>query len=208
MYSIDKIQKIELEITSDCNAACPGCARTLNPGKFDINYISFSDIKKMFPTTSSIEEKEFKFCGVLGDPALNAECIDMVDYLTSHGGYCELSTNGGVQRADWWSKLGNIAYRCPGLVHIHFCVDGYKDTNHIYRVNTLYDIIDRNMQAYSDSAPPNHASWIYILFDHNEHELELARNRASELQFMFALRTGMRNSYNEWVAQVRKKKNV
>jgi len=26
--NINDIRKVELEITSDCNAACPGCART------------------------------------------------------------------------------------------------------------------------------------------------------------------------------------
>jgi len=208
MYKSETINKIELEITSNCNAACPGCARTLNPDKFSINTISLLDIKKMFPSKEFITGKKFKFCGVLGDPAFNKECVDMVEYLVDHGGYCEISTNGGIQSTDWWSNLGKIAAKCPNLVHIHFCVDGYKETNHIYRVNTVYDVIDRNMQAFSESAPPNHASWIYIVFDHNEHELPLAEQRAKELNFMFATRTGMRNSYNEWIAQVRKKKNV
>jgi len=130
----------------------------------------------------------------------------MVDYLSSHGGYCELSTNGGYQRADWWARLGKIAKLRPGLIHVHFCVDGYKETNHIYRVNTVYKVVDRNMQAFSDNAPANHATWIYIVFDHNEYELPLAENRAKELNFMFATRTGMRNSYNDWLAQIRKKK--
>ena len=31
------IKKVELEITSDCNAACPGCARTLNKELLQIN---------------------------------------------------------------------------------------------------------------------------------------------------------------------------
>ena len=206
MYKTIDLRKIELEITSDCNAACPGCARTLNPGKFEINYISFEDIKRMFPTKDDIYKKEFKFCGVLGDPALNPECVDIVDYLSANGGYCELSTNGGIQRAEWWSRLGQIASDRPGLVHVHFCVDGFKETNHLYRVNTVYNVIDRNMQAYASAAPTNHATWIYIVFDHNEHELELARARANELGFMFATRTGMRNSYNDWIAQIRKKK--
>ena len=40
--NIDNIRKIELEITSDCNAACPGCARTQNIDLFDVE--SFSSI--------------------------------------------------------------------------------------------------------------------------------------------------------------------
>lgn len=206
MYKLEQLNKIELEITSDCNAACPGCARTLFEGKYSINSFTIQDIKRMFPTRSTIDGKQFKFCGVLGDPALNVDCVDMVDYLTSNGGYCELSTNGGYQTAAWWERLGKIAAEYPGLVHIHFCVDGYKETNHIYRVNTVYKVIDRNMQAFSKFAPSQHATWIYIVFDHNEYELPLAEARAEELNFMFATRTGMRNSLNDWIAQVRKKK--
>ena len=46
--NIDDILKIELEITSDCNAACPGCARTQNPDileirSFTIDYHTWSD---------------------------------------------------------------------------------------------------------------------------------------------------------------------
>ena len=92
---------------------------------------------------------------------------------------------------------------------VHFCVDGHKETNHIYRVNTVYDVIDRNMQAYSDGGHSTgsraEASWIYIVFDHNEHELETARARAEQLDFRFATRTGMRNSYHDWVAKIGKK---
>ena len=199
------IKKIELEITSDCNAACPGCARTLNADKLKIQRFGFEDIIRLFPTEEHIRGREFKFCGVLGDPALNKECVQMVDYLVANGGYCELSTNGGFQTADWWTALGNIANESPGRVHIHFCVDGHKETNHIYRVNTNFKVIERNMKAFSDAAPKNSATWIYIIFDHNEHELETAKAHAKELNFEFATRTGMRNSYHDWVAQLGKK---
>lgn len=200
------IKKIELEITSDCNAACPGCARTLNKDLLQINSFSLQDLQRMFPI-ADYNDVKFKFCGVLGDPAINVECVAMVDYLTSLGGYCELSTNGGVQTADWWSQLGDIATERPGLVHVHFCIDGHKETNHIYRANTKWAVIERNIQAFSDSAPKNHATWIYIVFDHNEYELDAAKQHAEKIGFMFATRTGMRNSYNQWIAQIGKKNN-
>lgn len=199
-----KIKKVELEITSDCNAACPGCARTLNKDLLTIQSFSFEDIKRIFPP-DDYTGVEFKFCGVLGDPALHIECVDMVDYLSSMGGYCELSTNGGIQKAEWWSRLGKIAAERPGLVFIHFCVDGHEETNHIYRVNTKFSIVSRNMQAFSLYAPAGSASWIYIIFDHNEHELEKAKIHAESLSFTFATRTGMRNSYHDWIAKISKK---
>ena len=203
--NIDNIRKIELEITSDCNAACPGCARTQNLDILKVNYFGFEDIKRLFPTQKHIKDKQFKFCGVLGDPALNKECVDMVEYLSTNGGFCQLSTNGAYQTTDWWYKLGELSAQTKN-VEINFCVDGHAETNHIYRVNTNWKVLNRNMQAYSDGGQGKaKATWIFIVFDHNEYELETAKEHASKLNFKFATRTGMRNSYHDWVAQIKKK---
>jgi MoaA/NifB/PqqE/SkfB family radical SAM enzyme len=200
--NIDNINKIELEITSNCNAACPGCARTQNPDILEIESFGLLDIKRMFPTQRHIKDKRFKFCGVLGDPAFNIECVTMVDYITKNGGYCQLSTNGGIQTAEWWQRLGTIS-KDTKKVDVVFCVDGHEETNHIYRVNTVFSVIERNMQAYADAG--GEGTWMYIVFDHNEHELSKAEEHAEKLGFKFATRTGMRNSYNDWLSVVRKK---
>ena len=198
------LKKVELEITSDCNAACPGCARTLNKELLQIDSFTFDDLKRIFPA-GDYSGVEFKFCGVLGDPIVNPDCLKMIEWLVYNGGYCEVSTNGGYNSAEWWSRLGQVASAYPGKVYIHFCIDGYKETNHIYRVNTKWNVIERNIRAYSNTAPALSASWIYIVFDHNEHELEIAKQTAEELGFRFATRTGMRNSYHQWIAKLGKK---
>lgn len=200
--SLDNIKKVELEITSGCNAACPGCARTQNLDILDEQSFTLEDLKRIFPTRNSINGKIFKFCGVLGDPAYNVECVDMVEYLAYNGGWCQLSTNGGIQPAHWWEKLGNISRETNNL-DISFCVDGHEATNYIYRVNVVWRSVMRNMQAYSNAG--GQGTWIYIVFDHNEHELDKARTAASDLGFKFATRTGMRNSYHDWVALIKKK---
>jgi len=204
--NISDIRKIELEITSNCNAACPGCARTQKKELLKIQSFGIDDLKKIFPNKESIDKKIFKFCGVLGDPAMNYECLDMVHYLVENGGWCQLSTNGGVQNSDWWKEMGELSAR-SNSVDINFCVDGHRETNHIYRINTKFDVIERNMAAYSaGGAGKASATWMYIIFDHNEHELEIAREHSTKLGFKFAIRTGMRNSYYNWVS-VRKYKN-
>jgi len=47
--NIDSIKKIELEITSNCNAACPGCARTQNADILELNSFGLEDLRRMFP---------------------------------------------------------------------------------------------------------------------------------------------------------------
>jgi len=198
------IKKVELEITSDCNAACPGCARTLNKDLLQIQSFTFEDLKRIFPA-DDYTGVIFKFCGVLGDPIVNPDCLKMVEWLVYNGGYCEISTNGGYNTADWWRRLGQLASTYPGRVHIHFCIDGHKETNHIYRVNTKWKIVERNIAAFAETAPDQHATWIYIVFDHNEHEIDVAKQHAEQVGFMFATRTSMRNNYYQWIAQVGKK---
>ena len=196
--------KVELEITSDCNAACPGCARTLNKELLQINSFTLQDLQRIFPD-DDYTGYEFKFCGVLGDPIVNPDCLEMTRYLVQRGGYCEFSTNGGYNTAAWWKELGSIAAKHPGQLHIHFCIDGHKKTNHIYRVNTKWNTIERNIAAFAETAPERHATWIYIVFDHNEHELAKAKAHAAVLGFEFATRTGMRNSYHQWISHLGKK---
>lgn len=200
--TIDDIEKIELEITSNCNAACPGCIRTQHPERLEINSFGLDELKRLFPDSRHIKGKQFKFCGVLGDPAFNSECLEMVEYLTSHNGFCQLSTNGGIQPVAWWTKLGEIS-KTTKLVEVVFAVDGHAETNHIYRVNTVFKTIERNMTAYSEAG--GKGTWMFIVFDHNEHELDKAQDHAKQLGFKFATRTGMRNSLETWIAAIKKK---
>lgn len=185
--------RVELEISSDCNAACPGCARTQNLDILQPQNLTLQQIQQWFPNPKGIM---FKLCGVLGDPIVNPECLEITQYLISKGAFVQYSTNGGRNSAAWWSELGKLG------VSVNFCVDG-TSTNHLYRVNTNFDVIKRNMKAYSDAG--GEATWIYIVFDHNEHEVDEAKQLADSFGFRFATRTGMRNSYHNWVAQVGKK---
>jgi organic radical activating enzyme len=199
------IKKVELEISSGCNAACPGCARTQNLDLIKPSNITLADLKRLFPTPEDINGKVFKFCGVLGDPAYNPECVDMVEYLAYNNGWCQLSTNGGIQPAKWWAKLGKLC-KDTNNVDISFCIDGHRETNHIYRVNVSWEVLERNIKAYTSAGGTG--TWIYIVFDHNEHEVNKAEETAKELGLRFATRTGMRNSYHDWVATIKRKDQV
>ena len=196
------IEKIELELSSDCNAACPGCARTQLDGTYEVKNITFKDVQRLFPSKEYIDGKQFKICGVLGDPIVNPECSDILTYLAENGGYCVVSTNGSYNTADWWIRLAQVSH-ATSKIKVHFCVDGHRETNHIYRVNTKFNVLERNMEAYSNAG--GIGDWIYIVFDHNEHELEIAKSHAQRLGFKFKVRTGMRNSYHDWIAKIGKK---
>ena len=82
--NIDFIKKIELEITSDCNAACPGCARTLNFDDLVVTQFTLQDLKRILPDEKHIKGKDIRLCGVLGDPMIHPEVYEMTEYLLSN----------------------------------------------------------------------------------------------------------------------------
>jgi len=207
---IDRIKKIELEITSDCNAACPGCARTLNRDILEVVDFSLDDLKRILPTKKHIDGKDIRLCGVLGDPMIHPQVIDITEYLLSNGAIVTISTNTGVGTKSMWYDLGLLSKKYHKNFILQACIDGHRETNHIYRVNTKFNVIERNLEAYAENSYKgefNKNKWTFIVFDHNEQEIEAAKAHAEKLGLKFFIRTGMRNSYYNWVAEIGKKSN-
>jgi MoaA/NifB/PqqE/SkfB family radical SAM enzyme len=179
---------IELEITADCNAQCPSCARTKRGMKLTgNNSLTLKDIQYMFQYTPWLKGKNISLCGTLGDPIVNPECLDICEWLGKQGARVGVSTNAGYNSAEWWSKLAVL-----DNVYVSFAVDGFRETNHIYRVNTKFNIIERNMTAYANAG--GRGVWTYVLFDHNKHEVESALEFATNLGLEFNVRGGGRNA--------------
>lgn len=185
-----QINRYELEITSLCNAECHVCHRTKNVGKYELTSLTVDDIKNIFPRREDIEEKQFLLCGAIGDPVANKQCYEIVEYLVSNNAWVEINSNASLQTTAWWEKLGKLS-ATSRRVTIWFCVDGHRETNHIYRKNTDFDLIERNMEAYT--AQGGIGTWMFIEFDHNEHELEIAKNHAIKLGLKFSTRRGPAN---------------
>lgn len=188
-----KFKKIEIELSSKCNAACPGCKRVslLRKGlPFEQHNLEFSLIKKAFDNID-IGGTEIYLCGVLGDPVLHPQIVDVVKYFLDKDAKVSISTNASLRPIDEWKTLGKLSHE-TGRLEIKFAVDGLSDTNHIYRVNTDWNKIEQNMRAYSSEGGTG--NWIFIAFNHNSHQIEDAKNLAEELKFKFSLRQSTRNS--------------
>ena len=178
---IDKIKKIELEITSDCNAACPGCARTLNKDILEVTDFSLDDLKRILPSAEHIDMKDIRLCGVLGDPMIHPQVVEITEYLLSNGAAVTISINAGVGTKSMWYDLGLLSKKYQKKLLLQACIDGHRETNHIYRVNTKFDVIERNLQAYAENSykgEHNKNKWTFIVFDHNEHEIKAAKEQA------------------------------
>ena len=204
MYSYDGLRAIELEISTYCNAACPQCPRNIYGGETlpNLPLINWSlDQLRQVLQPNFIQQLEFVyFCGTYGDPLMNSELVAMCEYIKSNNINCKIGihTNGGVGRTETYSQLAKL---CD---FIAFGIDGLEDTNHLYRRNTDFNTIIHNAKTFIDAG--GNANWDFIVFRHNQHQVESARQLSQQLGFKeFSVKRTHRffNKKHELVDEVR-----
>ena len=180
--TIDNLNTINVELTNYCNAACPMCARfkwdgELNKEKVNSVHTSLSLIKNKIPIKVIEQLKRFYSVGTYGDPLMNPECFQIYEWIKMHNENCklEMHSNGGGRSTDFWSALGSLG------VGVMFGIDGLADTNHLYRRNVQWDTLIKNVKVFIKAG--GIARWKYIIFKHNEHQIDEARTLSKELGF-------------------------
>ena len=181
--AIDNIKSIQIDHTSRCNCMCPQCARVsdgiVNP-RMPIDELTVEDYKVIFPSTIIKQVELITQCGNYGDIVASNTILDCLEWLRENGStaHINIMTNGSARTADWWKRLASII----GLNgRVTFSIDGLKDTNHLYRVNSNFDRIIANVNTYIKSG--GRARWDYLIFDHNQHQVEEAEKLAREIGF-------------------------
>lgn len=186
MFDSGGALRFHMELTDKCNAACPMCERTLHEdhcatdrSKVRNIELTLEDIRNSFTPAFCRRVERIDLCGRLGDPPAASECLRICEYLIDQGVLVTISSNGGLRSGKWWRQLGSVFRRNGSFVEFH--IDGLEDTNHLYRVNTRYEKVVGNARAYLETGAA--AEWHFILFRHNEHQVEEALRRSRELGF-------------------------
>lgn len=184
LYKSNEIKVVHLEITDKCNASCPMCARNINGGEespqLPNTELSLEDIKKIFKPSFIAQLERMYMCGNYGDPIAAKDTLETFEYFRQHNDKLMLSmhTNGSAKKPEWWSKLAKVLGRKGYVV---FSIDGLEDTNHLYRQNTVFSKIMENAKAFIQAG--GRARWDYIVFAHNEHQVEQAESLAKTMGF-------------------------
>ena len=184
MYKADEITTVHLEVTEKCNASCPQCARNINGGEVNPQLhdaeLSLDDVKTILKPEFIKQLKRLYMCGNYGDPISARDTLEIFEYIRSHNAKMQLSfhTNASAKTPEWWSKLPLAMGKSHYVV---FSVDGLEDTNHLYRQGTVWKKIMENARAFI--AAGGRARWDYIVFGHNEHQVEEARALAESMGF-------------------------
>lgn len=177
-----EIELLEVENSSICNAACPQCTRqVLNEDKswFVQDYLRVEAFKKI-PDSVWKGIKIVSFAGTMGDPCAAPNLIPTLMYIRQKcpHAYLKIETNGGLKNPTFWKRLANVI---AGNGHVQFAIDGLSDTNHIYRVNVVWDKLMANVRSFLESG--GNAHWQFIVFRHNEHQVDEAMQMAKDMGF-------------------------
>lgn len=205
--SLNDITRLQIELTSFCNAECPSCERQesfknfssfSNPYSRQLNqkYITVQDFKKWFNHDFN-NLKRIHFCGAIDEPTLNPDLIQICDYISSNYKNVEIwiATNGGTKTVKFWRELAKFN------TIVIFGIDGLSDTNHIYRKNVKWNKLEKNYKAYIDNG--GRAIWQFIVFEHNKHQISKAKKIAKQEKF-FAFNEKYSGRTNLEVKQVKK----
>lgn len=184
IYRYDEIKTVHLEITERCNASCPMCARNINGGEDNPHLrdheLTLEDCKTIFAPSFIKQLDRMYMCGNFGDPVAASDTLEVFEYFRENNAKMNLTmyTNGSAKRPDWWQKLAKVMGK---NAHVVFSIDGLEDTNHLYRQNTIWSKIMENAEAFISAG--GRARWDYIVFAHNEHQVEEAEALSKRMGF-------------------------
>jgi MoaA/NifB/PqqE/SkfB family radical SAM enzyme len=184
MYNYSEIKTVHLEMTEACNASCPMCARNLNGGEVSPLLhgaeLSIADIEKIFTVDFIKQLDRIYMCGNYGDPAVASDTLEAFAYFRENNPKINLSmhTNGSMKKPEWWAELAGVIGKRGYVI---FGIDGLEDTNHLYRQGTVWKKIMENARAFIEAG--GRARWDYIVFAHNEHQVEQAEQLAKDMNF-------------------------
>lgn len=177
------VQILQIEPTSYCNARCPHCGRFDDQGNVHpdlvLSHLDVDTILKNLELSTMLSLSQVILEGDKGDPIMHPGIEKFIEsfYNLPSRPVINLMTNGGIRSAAWWANLGK---KYPHL-RLTFSIDGLEDTNHLYRVGVNYRKAMDNAQAYIDAG--GHAIWKFLVFKHNEHQIDKAKSLAQLLGF-------------------------
>lgn len=181
-FNYNELSQIHVELTNACNAACPMCTRfhvnsPLIRPDLEIDQITIEKFKKYFPPDVIKKLEIVLFCGVHGDPGMAKDLYEICEYIaeTNPETAVRMNTNGGMRKPEFWTKLGTL-FSKQRQDHwkwqVTWSIDGLEDTNHLYRRNVEWKNLMANAQAFIDAG--GYADWDYLIFKHNEHQIDEA----------------------------------
>jgi MoaA/NifB/PqqE/SkfB family radical SAM enzyme len=181
MWTTDTLDWIDIELTSFCNIKCKGCFRVLSDYADDIlnkTYLDLDTIKERFQKEMFPNIKIINFCGSVDEPCSHPQFHEIIKHFADWNCHINIATNGSLRTTKWWTELADIL---PSNHKVVWGIDGSDELSEVYREGSSFKKVEQNYRAFI--AAGGKANWQFISFEHNEHQLEEAREKAKQEGF-------------------------
>lgn len=186
---LPKPKRVQLEISSMCNALCLGCARTnkhFNSSKSSVpkkQIVSLETIEKLLTDPAMDEVHYVQFCGTIDEPLMHPQFLEIIDLLYKINPKYRISihTNASVRTPEFFESLA-LKLQKFSSYKMNFSIDGIGETHSLYRQFTNYDKIIENAKAFirANGKPV----WQFLVFPWNIGQIEEAKKISQEIGFV------------------------
>jgi MoaA/NifB/PqqE/SkfB family radical SAM enzyme len=179
---VNSLNKFNLDITYKCPIECPLCSRQDTGGKAKIKRsreMTLEEFNLVINKSNSIS-----LCGQISDPIYHSKFQKIMEIISKHKSkLVSIHTNGTRKTSAWWKIMYELSHKNVSWV---FGLDGAdQETANIYRVNTRYDEVLEAMKLGASMGV--NIIWQFIVFKHNEHQIETAKQIALENGICFQI---------------------
>lgn len=161
--------KLHVELTNRCVLECPGCPRThwrdilkKSVPKTDLD---FHDLSRFLDCSEGRRIHTFRLCGDYGDTIYYPDLFEFLLWFRDTKKF-EIHTNGSYRDEKFWNRLSETLTQHDTIT---FSIDGLRDTNPIYRINSDWDSIMTGVDIMTKGQIK--VIWKTIVFRHNYQQL-------------------------------------
>lgn len=171
---------LSIEPTTSCNLRCPECPSGLRAFSRPTGMLSTELNKRIIDQVG--KDLIYLTYYFQGEPYLNPEFLDMVRYASDNKVYTATSTN-----AHYLSETNAARTIESGLKRLIISIDGStQDTYGKYRIGGSLDKVIEGTRNLVEAkkrtrAKHPHIIWQFIVFGHNEHQIEEVKHLGKEV---------------------------
>ena len=176
------VKDVEIGLTTRCNLGkCAFCFRANCDNEIP-NIDLYIDVAKRAFTKSFMKNlNTLVICGNMGDPMFYPHLFEFIDHtaeLAPENMVVCMDTNGSARPKSWWKSLAQHMNKYKQY-HVRFAIDGLEDTHKLYRIGSDFKTVISNMETFIEAG--GRATWKFIVFKHNEHQIDKAYEMAKQL---------------------------
>lgn len=180
-------RSLRLETSTLCQLKCPSCetAKGIIKDNIGSGFLKLNNFKNVVDENPWISHIELSNWGEL---FLNPDFLDILVYAYQKNVALTANNGANLNTVQEIILEGLVRYK---FRHIKCSIDGgSQETYSIYRKNGNFEQVIQNIKTinyYKSLYKSNYPllTWQFIVFGHNEHEIQLAREIANKLNMKF-----------------------